>query len=52
MTALKEYYCENCRAKISKEEYESNNGLCSDCFDDSLVEEIDTSTEGDDFVPM
>lgn len=52
MTDQKEYYCKNCGAKISEEKYESNDGLCSDCYEDSLAEEIDTSTEEDDLVPM
>jgi len=48
-----EYYCEVCGRKISKEEYEAYNGLCWECWDDRMTEEIDT-TEGTDeeFVPM
>jgi len=48
-----EYNCKVCGRKISKEEYETNDGLCSECWDDRMTEEIDT-TEGTDeeFVPM
>jgi len=44
---------EVCGRKISKEEYEAYNGLCWECWDDRMTEEIDT-TEGTDeeFVPM
>lgn len=34
-----EYYCEVCGRKISKEEYESYDGLCWECWDDQLTEE-------------
>ena len=48
-----EYHCKVCGRKISKEEYETYDGLCQECWDDMMTEEIDT-TEGtdEDFVPM
>jgi len=48
-----EYHCEMCGRKISKEEYETYDGLCWECWDDMMTEEIDT-TEGidEEFVPM
>ena len=48
-----EYHCKVCGRKISKEEYETYDGLCQECWDDRMTEEIDT-TEGTDenFVPM
>jgi hypothetical protein len=47
------YYCSVCGREISKEKYESYDGLCWECWDDRMTEEIDT-TEGTDeeFVPM
>ena len=47
------YHCSVCGKEISKEEYESYDGLCWECWDDRMTEEIDT-TEGTDeeFVPM
>jgi len=55
MTQNKEekWCCELCGQKISKEEYEAYDGLCWECWDDRMTEEIDT-TEGTDeeFVPM
>ena len=38
---------------ISKEEYEAFDGLCEECWEDEMTEEIDT-TEGTDeeFVPI
>ena len=51
--AMTEYHCEVCGRKISKEEYETYDGLCWECWDDRMTEEID-ATEGTDeeFVPM
>jgi len=36
-----EYYCEVCGRKISKEEYESYDGLCWECWDDQMTEECE-----------
>jgi len=49
----KYYYCRVCGRKISKEEYEAFDGLCEECWEDEMTEEIDT-TEGTDeeFVPI
>lgn len=49
----KEYRCEVCGVKITREEYEAYGGLCWECWDDQLTEEVD-ATEGNDeeFVPM
>jgi len=53
MTEKEEYHCEVCSRKISKEEYETNDGLCWECWDDRMTEEIDTIEGTDeDFVPM
>jgi hypothetical protein len=41
MTEDKEYHCEVCGKEISKEEYESYDGLCWECWDDQLTEESD-----------
>jgi len=42
-----------CGRKISKEEYEAYDGLCWECWDDRMTEEIDTTEETDEeFVPM
>jgi hypothetical protein len=38
----KKYYCEVCGREISREEYESYDGLCCECWDDQLTEESDT----------
>jgi hypothetical protein len=48
-----EYRCEVCGLEISKEECEAYDGLCWECWDDQMTEEIDT-TEGTDegFMPM
>jgi len=53
MKEKEEYLCEVCGRKISKEECEAYDGLCWECWDDRMTEEIDT-TEGTDeeFVPM
>ena len=32
-----------CGRKTSKEEYETYNGLCWECWDDRMTEEIDTT---------
>jgi hypothetical protein len=53
MTEDKEHYCEICGKEISKEEYEAYDGLCWECWDDKVTEEIN-ATEGTDeeFVPI
>jgi len=35
------YYCEVCGKEISKEEYESYDGLCWECWDDQMTEEFE-----------
>jgi len=35
------YYCEVCGKEISKEEYESYDGLCWECWDDQMTEECE-----------
>jgi len=47
MTEKEEYHYEERDRKISKEEYETYDGLCWECWDDRMTEEIDT-TEGTD----
>lgn len=32
------YYCMNCRVKISKEEYEAYHGYCRECFEAEIAE--------------
>jgi len=53
MDGKEEYRCRVCGRKISKEEYEAFDGLCEECWEDEMTEEIDT-TEGTDeeFIPM
>lgn len=53
MSKEEEYYCRICGLKISREEYETYDGLCEECWDNEMTEEIDT-TEGTDeeFVPI
>jgi hypothetical protein len=38
----KKYQCEICGREINREEYESYDGLCWECWDDQLTEESDT----------
>jgi|YelNatPaOPRAMG01_1025707.scaffolds.fasta_scaffold281922_2 Zn finger protein HypA/HybF involved in hydrogenase expression len=35
----KEYHCEICGREITKEEYETYDGMCRECWDDQLTEE-------------
>ncbi|MEM2143932.1 MAG: hypothetical protein QW279_01105 [Candidatus Jordarchaeaceae archaeon] len=35
------YYCSVCSYEISEEEYESYEGMCRECLDDQLTEEIE-----------
>ena len=41
MTENEEYHCEICGKEISKEEYESYDGLCWECWDDQMTEECE-----------
>jgi len=41
MKEKEEYYCEVCGRKISKEEYETYDGLCWECWDDQMTEECE-----------
>jgi len=41
MTKQKEYRCEVCGRKISKEDYEDDDGMCWECWDNQLTEESD-----------
>jgi len=41
MTEKEEHHCEVCGRKISKEEYESYDGLCWECWDDQMTEECE-----------
>ncbi|MGF3573581.1 MAG: hypothetical protein ACQXXG_09215 [Candidatus Bathyarchaeia archaeon] len=34
-----EYHCEICGREITKEEYETYDGMCWECWDDQLTEE-------------
>ncbi len=36
-----EYYCERCFKKISEEEYEMNDCMCEDCYEDVVVNHQD-----------
>ncbi len=36
-----EHHCEVCGRKISKEEYETCDGLCWECWDDQMTEECE-----------
>jgi len=35
------YYCEVCGKPISKDEYESYDGMCWECWDDQMTEECE-----------
>jgi len=35
----KEYHCKICGCEISREDYESYDGMCWECWDDQLTEE-------------
>jgi len=35
------YHCEICGREISKEEYETYDGMCWECWDDQLTEEAE-----------
>ena len=35
------FYCSVCGREINKEEYESYDGMCWECWDDQLTEESD-----------
>ena len=42
MNILEEsFYCERCFKKISEEEYEMNDGMCEDCYEDVVVNHQD-----------
>lgn len=41
MTENGEYHCEVCGKGISKEESDSYNGLCWECWDDQMTEECE-----------
>ena len=43
LTENKEHHCEVCRKEISKEEYESYDGLCWECWEDQMTEECGTT---------
>jgi len=53
MNEKEEYHCRVCGRKISREEYEAFDGLCEECWEDEMTEEID-ATEGTDeeFIPI
>jgi hypothetical protein len=42
MSSEKKYLCESCGQEISKEDYDSYDGLCWECWDDRLSEESDS----------
>jgi NAD-dependent SIR2 family protein deacetylase len=37
----KKYYCSVCGREIDKDEYESYDGMCWECWDDQMTEESD-----------
>lgn len=41
MTRKEVYRCEICGREISKEEYETCDGMCWECWEDQLTEEED-----------
>lgn len=47
MSEVKKYFCQNCGVEISKEEYETNDGLCDVC---QWEEEDDDLIIGDDLL--
>jgi hypothetical protein len=41
MTKNREYHCAVCGKEISKEDCESYDGLCWECWDDQMTEECE-----------
>ncbi len=42
MSCSKKYLCEVCRREITKEDNDSYDGMCWECWDDRLTEESDS----------